>query len=52
MASAAVKPRVSVAEYLASEREAETKHEYRDGEVVAMPGSSHPHNRIAMNLIF
>jgi Uma2 family endonuclease len=52
MASAAVKPRVSVAEYLAFERAAETKHEYRDGEIIAMPGVKRPHDLIAMNLIF
>jgi Uma2 family endonuclease len=51
MASAAVKPRVSVAEYLAFERAAETKHEYRDGEIVSMPGVSVAHDRIVINLI-
>lgn len=52
MATAAVKPRVSVAEYLAFERAAETRHEYRDGEIIAMPGPSRPHDLIAINLIY
>jgi Uma2 family endonuclease len=52
MASAAVKPRVSAADYLALERPAETKHEYRDGEVVAMSGAKSPHILIVGNLLF
>ncbi len=51
MATAAVKPRVSVADYLAFERPSETRHEYRDGEIVAMPGTSRAHDLIAINLI-
>lgn len=51
MATAAVKPRISVADYLAFERPAETRHEYRDGEIVAMPGTSRAHDLIAINLI-
>ena len=50
--AAAVKPRVSVAEYLAYERPSETRHEYRDGEIVAIPGPSRQHDLIAINLIY
>ena len=38
------------AEYLARERVAETKSEYRYGEIVAMTGASRAHNLIAGNL--
>ncbi len=38
-------------EYLARERCAETKSEYVDGDVVAMPGSSREHNLIVTNLV-
>ena len=38
------------AEYLARERVAETKSEYRHGEIVAMSGVSRAHNLIAGNL--
>lgn len=37
-------------EYLAFERSAEMKHEYRDGEIVAMAGASRSHNRITGNV--
>lgn len=37
-------------EYLAAERRAETRHEYWDGEIRAMSGTSFAHNRIAANL--
>lgn len=42
---------VSPAEYLAAERESETKHEYFDGTVLAMSGASIPHNRLVADLI-
>jgi Uma2 family endonuclease len=42
--------RLSEEEYLAFERQAETKHEYLDGEVFAMTGASRRHNRLAANL--
>jgi Uma2 family endonuclease len=42
--------RLSVEEYLALERRSEGKHEYLDGEVVAMTGASDRHNRIVWNL--
>jgi Uma2 family endonuclease len=38
-------------EYLAIEREAETKSEYVNGEVFAMAGASTPHNRIATDVV-
>jgi Uma2 family endonuclease len=38
------------AEYLALERAAETKHEYLDGEISPMTGTSRPHNLITGNL--
>ena len=37
-------------EYLAMERESETKHEYIAGEIVAMAGASIPHNIVASNI--
>jgi Uma2 family endonuclease len=39
------------AEYLALERAAERKSEYRDGEMVPMPGTSRYHNLIVTNLV-
>ena len=36
----AVLPRVSPEEYLALERQAETKSSYVDGEIIPMPGAS------------
>ena len=45
-----VKPYVSPAEYLALERQAESKHEYVDGEIFAWAGASRRHNLIAGNI--
>lgn len=42
--------RVSLEDYLAAERQSETKNEYLDGEVLAMSGASREHNLIAWNL--
>lgn len=42
--------RVSIEDYLAAERRAETKSEYLDGEVFAMTGASRSHNLIVWNL--
>ncbi|HET7510811.1 MAG TPA: Uma2 family endonuclease [Solirubrobacterales bacterium] len=45
------RPRVSVEEYLTLERQAETKSEYLNGEIVAMSGASRPHNLIVANVL-
>jgi len=42
--------RISLEDYLAAERQAETKSEYLDGEVFAMSGASREHNLITWNL--
>ena len=42
---------LSPADYLAIERQAETKHEYVDGEVFAMAGASERHNLIVAHLV-
>ena len=39
------------AQYLASERVSETKHEYLDGRVLAMAGANHNHSRISANVL-
>lgn len=42
---------ISVEEYFAlEEKEAEIRHEYYDGEVITMTGTSKPHNIIVLNL--
>lgn len=45
-----IKPYLSVADYLAGERESDVRHEYVDGQVYAMAGASDRHNRIALNI--
>src|SRR5436305_6324366 len=42
--------RLTIPEYLAFERQSETRHEYLDGEVFAMSGASRRHNRIVLNV--
>ena len=42
--------RISVEDYLARERESETRHEYYSGEIVAMAGATTTHNLIVMTL--
>ncbi len=42
---------ISPAEYLLAERASEEKHEYYDGQVLAMGGASMKHNDITSNLI-
>ncbi len=46
---AAVK--ITVDEYLRGERAAESRHEYLDGEVIAMAGESGPHGDISVNVV-
>jgi|SRR5215213_825375 len=41
--------RISIEDYLAAERRAETKSEYLDGEIFAMSGASRAHNLLALN---
>ncbi|MBL8188037.1 MAG: Uma2 family endonuclease [Acidobacteria bacterium] len=43
--------RYSPEEYLAFERNSETKHEYLDGQIYAMAGASPTHNQICFNSI-
>jgi Uma2 family endonuclease len=50
MSSAAVKTRPTPEQYLALERKAAVKSEYLNGHIVAMAGTSRPHNLIAGNL--
>jgi Uma2 family endonuclease len=44
------KVRITPEEYLELERRSETKHEYLNGEVFAMPGVTRQHNLIAVNI--
>ncbi len=50
MAEAIARPRVSVSDYLAFEREAEQRHEFIDGEIVDMSGGTFTHSVIGLNL--
>lgn len=50
MAYPAIK-KISPEEYLEEERKAFEKHQYFDGDIVAMSGASIPHNRIVGNII-
>lgn len=43
--------RLSIQEYLRLERQAETKSEYLDGQMIAMTGASRRHNLIVVNLL-
>lgn len=43
--------RYTLDEYFTFEEASATKHEYRDGEIVAMSGASLPHNAIAVNVV-
>lgn len=49
--SAALKPKLTIAEYLARERAADFKSEYYRGETFAMAGASREHNTVKENLI-
>lgn len=46
-----LKLKISVEDYLAGEKVSQIKHEYIDGEVYAMAGTSKSHNRIIGNLL-
>ena len=50
MASAAAHTYLTPEEYLAFERKATTKHEYLNGQIVAMSGTSFAHNFITVNI--
>lgn len=50
MASVRRIARLSIEDYLAGERAAETRHEYVDGAVYAMVGATARHNRLALRL--
>ena len=50
MSSAASLPRYTPEQYLALERQAETKSEYYDGVIHAMSGATREHNLISLNL--
>ena len=43
--------KITVEEYLAGELISETKHEYEDGYVYAMSGTSKNHDKITINLV-
>ncbi len=45
------KPYYTCEEYLALEEAAESKSEYRDGEIVPMAGGTTNHNHIIVNLV-
>src|SRR4029078_5559829 len=49
--SSAPQRRLTEAEYLAIEREAETKSEFYDGEMFAMAGARRNHNLIVANIV-
>ncbi|MEJ7846768.1 MAG: Uma2 family endonuclease [Pyrinomonadaceae bacterium] len=46
-----LKLKISVADYLEGEKVAEYKHEYVDGEIFAMVGTSKSHNRVVGNVL-
>src|SRR5688572_16861147 len=51
MTRAASGQRYTIAEYLRAEHDAEQRHEYYDGEIVAMAGGSPQHSLIISNVI-
>lgn len=50
MATVAAKILITPEEYIVKERKAEFKSEYRNGQIVAMPGASHQHNLLSGNI--
>lgn len=51
MAQVGIAPHRTPQEYLAWEQDQPTKHEYRNGEIVAMAGASSNHNQIVANVL-
>lgn len=51
MSTTRTKRRLSVAEYLALEGDSPAKHEFRDGEIVAVPVANIRHNEISGNIL-
>lgn len=47
----AVERKISVEEYLELEKHSEVRHEYVDGELIAMAGDKRRNNRIALNFV-
>lgn len=45
-----IRHRYTYAEYLAYERDSELKHEYEDGQILAMAGGSRRHNALALRV--
>ena len=43
-------PKITVQEYFELERHSEIRYEYVEGELIAMPGVSLPHNQISLNV--
>ena len=41
----------TIDEYLAFERDAQEKHEFRDGEIIAMAGGTYDHGQIIVNIL-
>ena len=46
-----LRPKISIRDYLENEKTSEVRHEYIDGEIFAMAGTSKRHNRIIRNLL-
>ena len=46
-----LRPKISIEDYLEGEKVSEVKHEYVNGEVFAMAGTSKSHNRIIRNIV-
>lgn len=46
-----LRPKISVNDYLEGEKVSQIKHEYIDGEIFAMAGTSKSHNRIIRNIL-
>lgn len=46
-----LRPKISIADYIENEKISDVRHEYIDGEVFAMAGTSKSHNRIIRNLL-